>query len=289
MESLAGYKATINIAIADANLRTSKVTLKVLNEYKTEVNATTKYLEGHLEEILNRLEWLRQSAKEQSLTESTNTNPLDKEKNSIENCLKVCQQFQADLDKMQFQLISENRCSDTSSGVMEIPTQDMPLANAITLSSLKSCSLEITDAISRLVLHEEKTKKRLLIAPQIDEQAEDQELEVQRLQRELDSANQMLSFCKVASSRATPDRVHVLENISVGDNSQQVCVSSIGDLFKIKGATAGSGSFQFFGTMPAEPLQEIMKIHRAYQAGQRGETFTEEIHSSNSGEGSRAI
>lgn len=262
--------------------------MKVLNEYKTEVNATTKYLEGHLEEILNRLEWLRQSTKEQSLTESTNTNPLDKEKNSIENCLKVCQQFQADLDKMQFQLISENRCSDTSSGVMEIPTQDMPLANAITLSSLKSCSLEITDAISRLVLHEEKTKKRLLMAPH-DEQAEEQELEVQRLQRELDSANQMLSFCKVASSRATPDRVHVLENISVGDNSQQVCVSSIGDLFKIKGATAGSGSFQFFGTMPAEPLQEIIKIHRAYQADRRGEAFTEEIHSSNSGGGPRAI
>ncbi|CAI6091372.1 unnamed protein product [Clonostachys chloroleuca] len=58
-------------------LRTSKVTLKVLNEYKTEVNATTKYLEGHLEEILTRLEWLRQSSKEQSLAESTNTNPLD--------------------------------------------------------------------------------------------------------------------------------------------------------------------------------------------------------------------
>lgn len=264
--------------------------MKVLNEYKTEVNATTKYLEGHLEEILTRLEWLRQSTKEQSLAESTNTNPLDKERNSIENCLKVCQQFQADLDKMQFQLISENRSSDTSSGVMKLPTRDMPVANAITLSSLKSCSLEITDAISRLVLHEEKTKKRLLIAPYgVNEQAEEQELELQRLQRELDSANQMLSFCKVASSRATPDRALVLENISVGDNSQQVCVSSIGDLFKIKGATAGSGSFQFFGTMPAESLQEIMKIHEAYQADQRGEAFTEEIHSSNSGGGSRAM
>jgi hypothetical protein len=64
----------------------------------------------------------------------------------------------------------------------QTPTRDIPVANTITLSSLKSCSLEITDAISRLILHEEKTKKRLLITPYgVNKQAEEQELELQRL------------------------------------------------------------------------------------------------------------
>lgn len=214
-----------------------------------------------------------------------------KEKSSIENCLQICRRFQADLDQMQFQLTLGNHSSDSASGLTIIPTQDMTLANTITLSSLKACGLEIADTVSKLAQHQEKTKGRLLTEPamQIRDQAEAHALEVQRLQHELDSVNQLLSFCKDASSRATPDRVHVLENIAVGDNSQQFCVSTVGDLFKIKGATAGHGSFQFFGSIAAEPLQDIARLHKERHAANTTEAILDEVCGVSSSRGSQAM
>jgi hypothetical protein len=164
----------------------------------------------------------------------------------------------------------------------------MTLAKTITLSGLKACGLEIADTVSKLTLHEVKARGRLREESTATSQDRTEtHLEVQRLQHELDSVNELLNVCKNASSRATPDRVHIIENIAVGDNSQQFCVSTVGDLFKIKGATAGHGSFQFFGSIPAEPLQQIANMHKERQANNAREVGAV-VHSVSSSRGSPA-
>ncbi|KAH7370316.1 hypothetical protein BKA65DRAFT_488159 [Rhexocercosporidium sp. MPI-PUGE-AT-0058] len=52
---IAGYKSTIMIALGDANMRTSAVTISVLKEYKDLITNTTIDLEEHLQEINDRL------------------------------------------------------------------------------------------------------------------------------------------------------------------------------------------------------------------------------------------
>jgi hypothetical protein len=252
----------------------------VLNEYKAEVDTTSTNLQRHVEELVGRLEGLVTPPSEEAAPPSTNLTRLIQEKDSIEKCLQICRQFQADLDQMQFQLASQSGSSGLASRPSVGLDQNMTLASVITLSSLKTCGLEMEDAVSKLSLHKEKAQERLSVEPTAspEDQTQTHELEVERLRSELESVNQLLSFCRDASSRATRERVHVLEDIVAGDNSQQVCVSTVGDLFKVKGARAGHGSFQFFGTIDAGPLQDIMKMHTQRHASNTAEEETE-IHS----------
>ena len=94
---------------------------------------------------------------------------------------------------------------------------------------------------------------------------------------------QLLHFCKDASSRATPDRVHVVEDITVGHDSHRLCLSTVGDLYRVNKAYAGDGSFQFFGSIAPEQLREITMLHsrgrrtRVTEDAEEGEA-QEELH-----------
>ena len=304
IESLGMYKSTIGIAVADANLwvwdyrrrvdstnllsrRTSRVTVSVLNEYKAAVDTTAQHLQAHFNELRDRVDGLTTPVR-QSTPRSILVEQMVQEQGSIEDCLQICRRFQADLEQMRFQLASGDRSPDPASRLTTASNDGITLAKTITLSSLQACGLEMADAVSRLILHQEKTEGRTLheSTTPIQDRTETH-VEVQRLRRELDSVNQLLNVCKNASSRATPDRVHVLENITVGDGSQQFCVSTIGDLFKVKGATAGHGSFQFFGSIAPEPLQEIANMHKGRQASNTRERGAE-VYSMSGSRGSPA-
>lgn len=263
----------------------------VLNEYKTEVDTTARQLQGYFEELRGRLDGLTTSTSSQATPSSMSLDRMLQEKNSLESCLQICRQFQADLDQMQFQLARENQSAEPANLLTTVSNQDMTLAYAITLSSLKACGLEIADAVTKLTLHQEKARGRLMEGSAAHPQdPTDTQVEVQRLRHELDSVNQLLDVCKSASSRATSDRVHVIQNITVGDHSQQFCVSTVGDLFKIKGATAGHGSFQFFGSMASEPLQEIARMHAGRHASnaRNATAAVAEVHSISGNGGSSA-
>jgi hypothetical protein len=268
--------------------RTSKVTLRVLNEYKAEVDSTAQQLQGHFEELRGRLDGLTTPAPELASAPSTHLEQILKETSSIQDCLQICHRFQADLNQMQFQLAQSGQSPNPASLPTASATEDMTLAKTITLSGLKACGLEISDTVSKLTLQEVKARERIREESSTNIQHPTKtQLEVQRLQRELDSVNELLNVCKNASSRATPDRVHIIENIVAGDNSQQIFASTVGDLFKVIGATTGDGSFQFIGSIPTEPLQQIVKMHNERQPNNDGDAGAV-VHSGSSNRGSPA-
>ncbi|KAI6777821.1 uncharacterized protein J7T54_002742 [Emericellopsis cladophorae] len=300
METLAVYKSTMAIAIADANLRTSKVTLRVLNEYKRGVDATTENLQNHFEDVLARLDALREpttGGEQVAAHSSIHLEQMRDEKNSIEYCLQICRRFQADIEQRQFQIAQDCRLPVTaSSHARSMPTKDMTLAGMTTLSCLKACGLETAHAIGKLSQQAIVAQGRLLEEqtplPQItrqhssdedlgvgdEEPVDGQAFRAREIEGELASVKQLLHFCKEASSRATPDRVHNIRDISAGDRSQQICISSVGDLFKIRKAHVGDGALQMFGSFSPEHLRDITMIHSrgrdaavTEQAG-RGET-----------------
>lgn len=88
----------------------------------------------------------------------------------------------------------------------------------------------------------------------------DSERDLERLQSEVDSTKQRLAFFEDASARASSGRVHIVEDIIVGNNSAQVCTSAE-DLWSVKRVTAGHGSLQFVGSLPPDILMEVLRGH----------------------------
>lgn len=273
--------------------RTSKVTLKVLNEYRDEVESTTKHLKGHLEEIKLRLDSLAapQDNEEEPSPTLTDWNQIINEQSSTETCLQICRQFQTDLNQMQFKLVPQ-RAVEAAGSSTRPPTQDTTWAKTVTLASLESCKETIDTTVTKLTTHQRDTAMLLQAesARRLHREEENKEVQLQKLESELNSADQLISFCQDASSRATPDRVHILEDISVGHNSQQLAISTVGDLFKVRGASTGDGSIQIFGTFSAGTIPEIFKIQtRHREIENQNQTQQKRIYNAEGGYGGSRI
>lgn len=213
------------------------------------IHSTTQDLEDHLEEINAKLERLVPQDNRSQVVSST-VERIRNERDSTEICLQICAVVQARIDEMRFQPVPG------SSPFQEMSCQDLTQATAMTMSTLRQCRDIISDNVAYLRRHQEENKKRLeygavtLSLPLDDE--------IQSLRGELDSTRECLAICNGASQRAT-EGVHVLEDMSTGHDGQQVFVSTLGDLFNVKGATTGDRGIQFVGTVSEASLQEFFR------------------------------
>ena len=298
--------------------RTAQVTLKALNEYKSKVDATTQLVQQHFEDVRARFEGLRAApVSDEGQQQETGhltvyLEQMREEKTSVEHCLQLCRRFQRDIEQAQFQLAqgSQNAGGTDGSGtVSTLLTKEMTLAGLTTLSSLKACGLEMSHAISKLSKQATTAQSRVLEEASSNHRGQHQSMdfgdlanlgdkgqaeEVKGIENELLSVKELLNFCKEASSRATPERVHIVNDISVGANGQQICVSTVGDLFKVNKAHAGDGAFQFFGSLAPEHLQKMTMIHANHRQGLVGheagksegkEELHEQVHAGSAGRG----
>ncbi|KAF4495094.1 hypothetical protein FAGAP_8775 [Fusarium agapanthi] len=275
-ELLAGYKGTITIALADANLlvarpkrkgfanfasrRSSKVTLQVLNDYKNLICDTKLDLEKHLKDIDSKLQDIvSQGATTEAAEGQANRRKFESEKESTERCLEYLKHLLEEINGMSFQPVFTGSVSNTA--IMSVSAGNMTLADSLTISTLKACSYNLSDTIDRLESHRDNTEENLRLRPLVQDsnQRIDPGANRETLQNELESTKQCLSFCDRASEWASSGRVHVVEDISVGNDGKQICVSTLGDLFNIKGARAGHGSIQFFGSVSEGSLNDVLR------------------------------
>ncbi|KZL87542.1 hypothetical protein CI238_01382 [Colletotrichum incanum] len=248
---LAGYKSTISIALGSANLQSTTVTLQILNEYKDMIYSTAQDLEDHLEDVNAKLEHLILHQKETSQALSSNIERIQNEKDSTEVCLEICAQVQARIDEMQFRPISPSQSSN------EISCRNMTRAMVMTLSTLSQCRDIITDNVSQLRRQQAEVDRERL-GSQTMGLCEPLETEIKRLKEEADSTKECLTICNEASENAERG-VHVLEDMTTGHDGQQVFVSTLGDLFRVKGATTGDRGIQFVGSVGEGSLQEFFR------------------------------
>ncbi|KAL0930155.1 uncharacterized protein CTRU02_214975 [Colletotrichum truncatum] len=251
---LAGYKSTISIALGNANLRSATVSLKILNEYKDTISSTTQELEDHLEDINSKLEHLIVHQKESSQSISNTIERIQEEKDSTEACLQICAQVQARIDEMHF------RPASGTLALNETSCQSLTRPMVMTMSTLSQCKSLITDNITQLRKHQEEADKERLRAGAIGT-PESLEIEIERLQGGLESTKKRLTICSQASENATKG-VHVLEDMVTGHDGQQVFVSTLGDLFDVKGASTGDRGIQFVGSVSEPVLYEFFRSQR---------------------------
>ncbi|KXH63419.1 hypothetical protein CNYM01_12895 [Colletotrichum nymphaeae SA-01] len=243
---LAGYKSTIAIALGDANLRSATVTIKLLGEYKDMINSTTQDLEDHLDDINEKLSRLTSNSTPSSHAVITDIDRIQNERDSTEICLQICAKVQAHIDTMRLQPIPG---SPPSQGMS---CRDLGHATVMTLSTLDHCKQMLADNVSELHRHQDENKRRL--ARGLSEISLPTETDIQSLKKELDSTKECLAICNAASQRAVKG-VHVLEDMSTGHDGQQLFVSTLGDLFNVKGASTGDRGIQFVGSVSEEALR----------------------------------
>ncbi|KAI3531838.1 hypothetical protein CSPX01_13909 [Colletotrichum filicis] len=244
--------ASALIAIVTATIQTSQtlrsttVTIQLLREYKDMIHSTTQDLEDHLDDINEKLSRLASSNVPSSQAVITDIDRIQNERDSTEACLQICAKVQAHIDTMRLQPIPG---SPPSQGMS---CRDLGHATVITLSTLDHCKQIIADNVSELHRHQDENKRRL--ARGTSEISLPTETYFQSLKKELDSTKECLAIYNAASQRAVKG-VHILEDMSTGHDRQQLFISTLGDLFNVKGASTGDRGIQFIGSVSEEALR----------------------------------
>jgi hypothetical protein len=234
-------------------------------------------LEKHLKDIDTKLHDIITRGTTSATDEArTNLQRFENEKESTERCLAYLRRVLDEIDRMHFQTVPAENTSHAAA--LSISTQNVTVADSLTISTLKTCSFNLSNTIDRLESHREDTEENLRLRSSLQTQNSEIDPDTNRemLQNELESTRQCLSVCDRASEWASSGRVHVVEDIRVGNDGKQICVSTLGDLFNIKGARAGNRGFQFFGSVSERSLNEILRSQNQQQYA-RNESEVDEI------------
>ncbi|KAJ5803184.1 uncharacterized protein N7503_005634 [Penicillium pulvis] len=273
---LAGYKSTISIALAYANLRTTKTTRLVLEEYKELIENTKYDLESHLHDIRARLQTACSQGSVVSGAGTAEIQMMEDEKNSTQKSLDICEQFLGFIDQARPSLLGDV-------GQSSRPFSHTPLSAAPTLSwlinaeGLNSAQKEITSWKLRLLQHMygvgQNMQGQQRYLPNV---AEEQTSAEQDFREELSGTEDLLAFCKQAEEEANRPRTHYFEDISTGDNSRQAIVTTLEDLISAKRVKSGDSSYQALGRMSDESIQSFFRgaepgANANDQAKQKGE------------------
>lgn len=223
-------------------------------------------LEKHLKDIDSKLQDIvSQGATTGAAEGQANLRKFESEKESTERCLEYLKHLLDEVNGMSFQPVSTGSASNTS--VISVSAGNMTLADSLTISTLKTCSYNLSDTIDRLESHRDNTEENLRLRSTVPDSNHklDPGANRETLHNELESTKQCLRVCDRASEWASSGRVHVVEDISIGNDGKQICVSTLGDLFNIKGARAGHGSIQFFGSVSESSLSDVLRSQNQRQ------------------------
>lgn len=86
-------------------------------------------------------------------------------------------------------------------------------------------------------------------------------MDQKRMAEEVETIRRCLDICAQAAEAADTARVNVIEDVASGENSNQVLVSTVGELIAAHGITAGARSNQTIGQMSDETVQHLSSVH----------------------------
>ncbi|KAL2827135.1 hypothetical protein BDW59DRAFT_57913 [Aspergillus cavernicola] len=258
---LANYKATINIALGGATFQSVAVTRQVLQDYKDMIQNTTSDLQERLNEIEENLNTSRSLVKLNTAINHEELQQIEEEKQSTKHCLQICKQVSGYIE--QYQSECQNITGEASSSPYDntIHTNSkFSLSRQIAQGSLISSLQNMTAASARLQQHLNQLEANLQSSkdPTVSNQAT---YELQKIKEEKETIAQCLNICADASSLSESARVNVFEDVTSLDDSQQVLVSTIGDLLNARRITTGMRSFQVLGQISDDTLQHLSLRH----------------------------
>ncbi|KJR86853.1 uncharacterized protein SPSK_01752 [Sporothrix schenckii 1099-18] len=261
MDSLARYKATINIALGTITMsvrhsssmlsrgetmltpfrNTSQITREVLNDFHEMIKNTVYDLHVHLQRIEEEISHDR--PQRTSINSSTSSEAeLEDEKDVIKQCIRICEDAESHLEFLQHQ----DPPMRMSGGVGDVSDGDIE-AQQMTFRALSESRDRIAETIGRLQERLNTTRH----------ERPEQILEKTRLQEDIDAQKKSLELCRRASEQVSFRKVHTFGEIVSERDSGQVVVTTLADVFDVKKVLAGQSSTQLVGSMTDETLVKI--------------------------------
>ncbi|KAJ5827288.1 hypothetical protein N7447_004051 [Penicillium robsamsonii] len=253
---ISGYKSTITIALAYANMNLTKTTKNVIDEYNELIEDTKCDLTLHLRSIEDRLKSLSSGE-----MESMNFHMMEEERESTQHGLEICDQFSAYIEKTRSTSLQKMTRVPTISEVGSSPIghnyNNIPWL--ILSQALTSAEREVINSRLRLLQHHhERGQPRVLhhqkSLPQNDKTGEQNES-----QEEAANIKESLNFFDRISQETSKDRTNHFEDITTGDRSTQAVVSTLKDLISARRITSGSDSLQVLGQVSDDSLQRMLQ------------------------------
>ncbi|KAL3475089.1 hypothetical protein BJX99DRAFT_259702 [Aspergillus californicus] len=255
---LAGYKSTITIALAYVNLRATKITKHVIEEYKELIQNTQCDLETHLEDIRSKVEALSLNSSAITQLVPADLQRMEDEKQSTQKSLDICQQFLTLLDQSWSSLLGDLESAPKGpsqrASSYERPMQPL-LINA---EGLNSARKEIMSWKIQLLQNLNKVDNQFpmtrLDIPLLSGALSPQQ---QTFQEEVQGTEALLEFCKHAEDELNQPRMNYYEDVTAGDNTHLAVVTTLKDLISAKRIKSGNGSKLVLGQMSDNTIQGI--------------------------------
>jgi len=235
-EMLAGYKSTINVAIAHANLsallelrsttyannpnlssRVTAVTPIVLKDYKEMVRDTNDNLKEHLQ-------WLEETI-QSLITKKTSAPAQDDvewqailEKESTQQGLRICAQLSSQIDELM------------SAHQQRPQAPQLPLDYQYIKDELHAASGSIQTLVHKLQEHEARIDSRMDVISSTAQSSENTSLQLTQLQKIKESISQCIKVVSDVDETPDIDRQNVFEDITMADEAYNFSVSTFGDL-----------------------------------------------------------
>ncbi|KAE8373771.1 hypothetical protein BDV26DRAFT_271361 [Aspergillus bertholletiae] len=261
--TIAGYKATINIALGGATFRQVAVTVNVLEEYKQMTAEAISDLQDHLQGI-------NEQAKSIEETYHTQHSDIDlsiirEEKESTEQCLAICIRSSGYIEGAQIRLPQDSYnvpmlTANSTSGDGFDPTKAYSVTDAL--------SKDLTDKVS--LTHCKLQARLSTVNSQLKEFSEVDILHSQEgtarldlIREERENITQCLNICADALDILGMARENIYKDVTSAEDSHQLVVSTIGDLISAK-YIRGAGSMQLLGQMPDNTLEQLLQDQKTY-------------------------
>ncbi|RYC79246.1 hypothetical protein BFJ63_vAg17873, partial [Fusarium oxysporum f. sp. narcissi] len=264
-EMLAGYKSTINIALANANMRViTSITSDALEEYKDMIRDTTNDLQEHMNRLDERLRALAGSEAESSGQDEPGWMALLEEKQSTQEGLKICLQLSAQIEQLE----------STSREHPKFSQQ--PSAHKFVRNGLGVAKGSIQSLVSRLQAHEHDIDNRMEAIRSAVSLSEQEVTQFTQLQETKDSIRQCMRVVADAGEALSDERCNIFEDITMTDSSYGISVSTVKDLVVARRINLSGQARYLGGQISDESYQRTidgltqLDIESAKASGQGG-------------------
>ncbi|KAK1521602.1 hypothetical protein CABS01_16506 [Colletotrichum abscissum] len=245
---LAGYKSTINIALADAQLRRSATTAENLEKYQTMIKTTTDDLEDRLENIDAKLAAIIEHTVGGNDADAQELHRIRAERESTQKCLEICAQLANHISRVQQRPYAGDGA----------PTHENFYPEQVTDEGLQDCKNRLVQTVADLEKHMQHLMDRLIAKSSTKMSSEHDVAQLARLREEWTTARQCLDICSKAESHAK-ENISIIDNYATGDDTVQFLVSTTGKTIHGKNRGYGSMTRQVGGHLSDASLQQMSR------------------------------
>ncbi|KAM0321858.1 hypothetical protein ACHAQA_009863 [Verticillium albo-atrum] len=229
--------------------QSNKITRKALDEYKDMVRSTTEDLETHLEEINAKLRSLAPWGQPLTLTPE-DRRWFERERRSTEQCLDIYAQGLTRLDELRLGTDDNTQAAALA--------HNYTLAEATTMFALTKCREEL--ALYLRAKEEQTGRYRPMGATNaLVDPAQD---DTQRLGSESRSTEQCIAVLRRAAEQASSSAVHIVEDVDIGMDGQQLLITSRDQLFEARRVRLGNRAKMVVMSSSPEAVQEFLRSRK---------------------------